>query len=217
MRPVACLVALVAVASLLVACSSEAALPGQVVATIGPGAGLATTAPATSTTASANGGPGASQALPGTTGLSPMPTEAPTPAPPAATPAPATPANGVITGTVNVTGTAPSDIPGLLIGPGAKVTSVVDANLKPRDVYSIDLVAGNTYLVTRDNGGTEIWLANPGSKSFKRSDTWQGSHVCAFVNTDCWDITPAVSGRYFLAVDPIGTLPEQYTFTIETK
>jgi hypothetical protein len=211
MRSVARLVALVAVVSLLAACSSEA-LPGQVVATIGPGAGLATPIPPALNATPADGSPGASGGLatPTEAATSAAPTEAPTPAP-TATPRP-------YTGTVNLSGKVASDIPGTLVALPVTVTSVIDQNTKPRDVYAVALAAGTTLRIDLKIGfaWSRMIVANPGSTSLDNDEgtlLWDYGAICCFDRSGTYSFTAAVSGTYYVAFSTKDT-SQRYTLKL---
>ncbi len=216
MRSLLLLVALVALASLLAACSSEAALPGQVVATIGPVGSAATAAPtAAQTAAPTEVGQSTSAAntgtatAPQTTSESPAPTEAPVPAS-APTPKP-TPRPKPYTGKVNLAGKVASDIPGTPVAAGTTVTSVADSNTKPRDVYAIEMEAGATLhlevaLLSQPSRAT-ITVANPGSTSFDNGEISELGKLQAWVDyyardPDTGDFSAAVTGVYYVCLVP---------------
>ncbi len=117
------------------------------------------------------------------------------PAPP--TTPPATPASSAYTGTVNLSGKVASDIPGTLVAPPATITSVIDVNSKPRDVYAIELQAGDTLKIVT-TWLMEIDVLNPGSESFDSGSIVQ---VCY---GGCWSknfsFVAAVSGTYYLGM-----------------
>ena len=135
------------------------------------------------------------------------PTSKPT-LPPSPTPTP-TYAQG------DITGKALDDIPGTRIGRGSKVNSVVDVNTKPDDVYSIDLVAGQEVEFTIDapDGSLQIILFNPGSKSVNQQNSRAWTKR-AFTGRSQFPFPPAISGTYYLAVEPYGSA-QRYTLTVK--
>jgi hypothetical protein len=58
-----------------------------------------------------------------------------------------------------------ADIPGVPLTFGTPVTSILDTNTKPNDVYSVDLLAGQTITIKLDapNGLDFTRMLNPGS------------------------------------------------------
>jgi hypothetical protein len=103
----------------------------------------------------------------------------------------------------SLTGKAPSDIPGVLLAPGAIVSSVGDEHTKPRDVYAVTLAAGQTLQVQVDVSGSasySVAIANPDSRTFQ-SGGWTGQTPCSYAFAPCSaTFTPAVAGTYFLAI-----------------
>lgn len=207
MRLLPRLVGFLALGGLLAACSGEAALPGQVVATIGPGAALATVVP---TTGTADGSPGPSVGLVETTRAPVAVTAAP--ATPAETPTPMpTPTVKPYTGKVNLAGKVASDIPGTPVAAGTTVTSVADSNTKPRDVYAIEMEAGATLhlevaLLSQPSRAT-ITVANPGSTSFDNGEISELGKLQAWVDyyardPDTGDFSAAVTGVYYVCLVP---------------
>lgn len=142
-------------------------------------------------------------AAPSSTTLKPM-TSATSPIPPVTptTPNTLTPAPS--------TGSVPNDIPGIVLALGSGRSSVVDKNTKPREVWALNLVAGQTvqftitgfYLDGTSRRGRVI-LANPGSKSFETgtySEAFSAEASAFFAPSWKRNFTPAVSGTYYLAV-----------------
>jgi len=97
-----------------------------------------------------------------------------------------------------------SDIPGTPIKEGITYKSVVDADIKPRDVYSVELIAGQTVYVTMKTNGGWVWMnyANPGFPTFEKSD---GNYLSGMGNDYKASFTAAVSGTYYIAVIPRDT------------
>ena len=211
MRSLLLLVALVALASLLAACSSEAALPGQVVATIGPIGGAAAAAPIAGTAAPTDGGPRASTANAGTatapsTSAEPAgPTETRTPLPTptlAPTPKP-TSAPTSHTGKVNLAGKAASDIPGTAIALPITITSVLDKDTKPSDVFAVELQAGTKMGIHFDDYWCgSLFIADPGSTSMKSDGAHTGTSLVdyPFFCPRDLEFASAVAGTYYVVL-----------------
>lgn len=104
------------------------------------------------------------------------------------------------------------EIPGTPLPLGVKQSSVVDKNLKPRDVYALSLTAGQEVQLQLDSQSVlTVELAEPGSTSFQT-----GSVTLAFdTETGTWEeqlfgtgatvswtqnFTQPVTGTYYLAV-----------------
>jgi len=106
-----------------------------------------------------------------------------------------------------------SDIPGTKLAVGNTSASVVDANTKKRDVYAIDLTAGQEVrFAVSTSGYVYVGLANPGSKSFETrstSETFSDSASSKWVR----DFTPAVSGMYYFAVSS-NQSGQRYTLSV---
>jgi len=128
----------------------------------------------------------------------------------ARTPSAPEPRGTPIAGEVDLTGQVADDIPGTLIAVGAVITSVVDPDTKPRDVYAIYLTAGDAFVVEFHGHSAlqcpacymeySLNLLNPDSKSFVH-DRFSGSEICAGTYHECRvEFRPAVSGVYYLAV-----------------
>lgn len=127
-----------------------------------------------------------------------LPTSTPVPSPTTA------PTATALTGTRNLAGKVPDDIPGVLVAPGITISSVVDQHTKPRDVYAIRLAAGQVlqFSVTVRTAlfSYAIEIADPDLVSFA-SSAWHGSTFCGYYNISCSDsFTPAANGTYYLAV-----------------
>jgi hypothetical protein len=68
--------------------------------------------------------------------------------PPQQTSAPAMPARPIVaTAELDMTGKAPNDLPGLPLKVGTVLTSLVDTNTKPRDVFAVELGTGQAATV----------------------------------------------------------------------
>jgi hypothetical protein len=174
----------------------------------GSGGGSATSSPSgdTAATANSNGSTSASpvrslQASPTPTLGRPSTTASQSP-PPTTTP---------IVGDVNLTGHVADDIPGTLIAVGSTITSVVDKDTKPRDVYALAFTAGTTYKVvlTLTNSPScerpychvdyHLDVGNPGSASFDGRFSGPPS-ICLRDNPCTVQFPPAVSGTYYLSM-----------------
>ena len=109
-----------------------------------------------------------------------------------------------LTGSLHLAGKVPSDIPGVLVAPGTTISSVVDQQTKPRDVYAVQLAAGQTLQL---NLGVKaglfayrIEIANPDAVSFA-TGVWHGQTLCDYYNASCQAaFSPAVAGTYYVAV-----------------
>jgi len=114
----------------------------------------------------------------------------------------------------SLAGKVASDIPGTRLCIGIAVSSVVDSNTKRRDVYSIDLVAGQEVRFTSTSRGCVNYrVLNPSSTSI------ESSRVSEAFSARCeeqWqaNFTPAVSGTYYLEVEARGT---GQTYTLSLK
>jgi hypothetical protein len=218
MRSLRRLVALVAVAGLLAACSSEAALPGQVVATIGPVGGAATVAPSTAAAASTEAGPGASPAppgattAPGTTSEPPAPTEAPTPT---ETPTPTPkPTPKPYTGKVNLVGKVATRPPCTPVVSGAEVTSLLNNNQRTWECYAIDLTLGQTLTVDgEDTRATQAQLF------YSETDIASSGPVqwCAFGYNCPLVFQTAADGTFYVRIECVNypdTCPYTVRFTV---
>jgi DNA-binding CsgD family transcriptional regulator len=147
--------------------------------------------------------------------VTPVPTTA---VPPTSAPTPLTSKSGPCTphaGTVNLSGKVASEIPGTSICLGDTVSSVIDRNTRPIDVYALDLTAGQEVLfsVSTQNGCLNLELYNPGSKSIETDE------VSIALNPGCWqewkqNFTAAVSGKYYFAV-AANSSGQVYTFSVK--
>jgi hypothetical protein len=108
-----------------------------------------------------------------------------------------------LTGRQNLTGKAPSDIPGILLASSAIVSSVVDEHTKARDVYAISLAAGQTLQIQVDVSGTVTYgvqIANPDARTFQAGG-WTGQTPCNYAFASCSaTFAPAVGGTYYVAI-----------------
>ncbi len=197
MRLLPRLVGFLALGGLLAACSGEAALPGQVVATIGPGAALATVVP---TTGTADGSPGPSVGLVETTRAPVAVTAAP--ATPAETPTPMpTPTVKPYTGKVNLAGKVATRPPCTLVAAGAEVTSLLNPDQRPSECYAIDLKFGQTLSV--DGESTTYPRAG---LFYSEADIGSGQDVasCTFSNGCPLVFQTAADGRFYVVVECMG-------------
>jgi hypothetical protein len=96
-----------------------------------------------------------------------------------------------------------SDVPGTPLAVGGEVSSIVDVNTKPRDVYAIELAAGQEVVFTLSGPSEEIYvqLANPDTESFDDTALTYAFYQDLPVDLG-WRHTflPAVSGTYYLSV-----------------
>jgi hypothetical protein len=153
---------------------------------------------------------------------------APVAAPPAAAPPPPTPTPAPmatpIAGIANLTGKAGNDVQNAtLIAPGATITSVVDINTKPFDVYAINLSAGHRYLISTSttNGyggqGMAALVLNPDATVANQSFVLGGYHIPGCwspAGADTCSFTVAVDGTYYIKMQA-STSAENYTFTVK--
>ena len=133
-----------------------------------------------------------------------------TPIPPTVKPTPAS--SSCAQG--NLTGRVESEIPGTKSCVGVSVSSVIDQKTKPRDVYALDLVAGQQVLfkIAASNGCNYFNLYNPSSKSI------DANQVSLAFNANCYDgatqlFTPAASGTYYLVIFASGS-GQPYTLSL---
>jgi hypothetical protein len=85
---------------------------------------------------------------------------------------------------------------------GTTVGSVVDVDTKPSEVYAVDLVAGQTMLVTvsAPNGLRSLELYNPGTASILSADSGDFADDWSVGDSLTAQFVPAVSGVYYLRV-----------------
>ena len=153
------------------------------------------------------------------------PTPQPVAAPaPTAVP-PASPRPAAITGTVDLTGTVASDLPGTPIAVGATIMSMVDMDNQRQDVFSMNLSAGVAYQFLFassnkfGNGQLNFQILSPDSKQVSafgllryapglKCDFWNaGASPCLF--------TPTVSGTYYPGISTGGSPAQRYTITVQ--
>ncbi|MGB0386022.1 MAG: hypothetical protein ACPGWR_14545 [Ardenticatenaceae bacterium] len=106
------------------------------------------------------------------------------------------------------------DIPGIPLEFGTPVTSVVDEDTKPREVYAVNLAAGQMLRVEIESDpNVSVYIAKPGTKSF---DDTKGEPLCNGTRSCNKTFLAAVEGTYYLNVKTsqsgIG-----YTMTISEK
>jgi hypothetical protein len=131
------------------------------------------------------------------------------PPPPPSGPAP-------ITGTADLTGKAGSDVASATsIAIGSTITSSVDTNTKPKDVYSVALSSGVPYRfflqspTLARSPTVYVSLLNPDSS---QATSGLGAPGCAWSgHTDC-GFTPTTSDTYYLVVTA-GSTGNRYSFT----
>ncbi len=140
---------------------------------------------------------------------------APTPTPaPAVAPAPAPAPPPPDTGT-DLTGKVASSPPGTSIAFNATYSSTIDANTKPKDVFSIPLSAGASYTVffsstnNYGGGGMAIQLLNPNSSSALNQVIGVACGGCSTAS-----FTTATSGTYYLVMYTLSN-GVRYTFTVK--
>lgn len=107
------------------------------------------------------------------------------------------------------------DVPGVPLGLNQSVTSVVDMNTRPRDVFAINLTAGQAIDVRLDMGrGGYVDIANPGSPSLRTSETvTYGFQEHTLDEKLFMPFTPAVTGTYSVIVRASGTA-QPYALTL---
>jgi len=146
--------------------------------------------------------------------VQPAPTPPPSATqPPAPTPVP-TGCASPISGTINLTGKAASDLPGTCIALGAMISSTLDRGTKPSDVFAIDLTAGATYqffFSSANNygrcGPIQGTIINP-NQGVART-----ANVPGQINA-LSPFSPAASGTYYLKFDAFCS-GQQYTFSVK--
>lgn len=118
--------------------------------------------------------------------------------------------------TGEMAGKVANDIPGTKVCLDSTVTSVIDQNTRPIDVYALDLEAGHQLHLKVDvesGSGVCLRMYNPNSTSI------EGNQVSIAFNAGCWhewdtDFNPAESGIYYFAVFASGS-GVRYAFRIE--
>ncbi len=101
----------------------------------------------------------------------------------------------------------PFEIPGIPISVGQVIEDVVDEDTNPRDVYRVELVAGEEYLIEfscLENCGysVDLVIANPDSKSIEY-DRWSKSiemHSASSIPARSY-FAPAVTGNYYIIIN----------------
>jgi hypothetical protein len=142
---------------------------------------------------------------------------APTPVPAAAQPTP-------ITGTANLTGKAGSDLQSAtLLGLGANITSTVDLNTKPYDVYAVNLAGGHKYQMyssTSNKYGNSAFYAlvlNPDGTVANMNFVFGGYNLPGCYGPggeDTCSFTVAVDGTYYIKMQA-GASAQNYTFNLK--
>ena len=124
----------------------------------------------------------------------------------------------VAQGVTDLTVKAASDLPGTRLAVGQAVTSVVDLGTRPRDVYALDLRAGQTLRVdvTVEASDYDVLLLPPGALTAARQqERFQGTVLCHSGPT-CDRAAPiAAAGVSALVVEAKGT-GLQYTLRTAT-
>ncbi len=121
--------------------------------------------------------------------------------------------------TVSIDGTTPapataSDIPGVPLAFGQPVSSVLDVQTKPVDVFSVDLEAGQKVRVlVKSDKRTFIGYANPDQASFASE---RGTDLCNYATACSELLTAAAAGTYYLRIgtDQAGVI---YTVTVNPE
>ena len=107
---------------------------------------------------------------------------------------------------------APDDLPGLSTAVPGVISSVIDTNTRPVEVYAVDLVAGQTVLFEPnvEVSGAYFELYVPDTTSaWDRADR----QFYQSVSTRSWTFTPATSGTYRLRIRAQST-GQPYTLTM---
>ena len=160
--------------------------------------------------------------IPPTPAPKPTPTATPVPIPaPTATPVPTpaptiTPVPTLTPAPPPSTGSIANDIPGTPLAMGVSLSSVLDTVTKTRDVYSVQLTAGQEvrFAVEGHASRLSFILAHSGSSSF----AFSSDYTLAFSTSDSsspWARTfiPAASGTYYLSVTP-STGQQSYSVSV---
>ena len=89
------------------------------------------------------------------------------------------------------------DVPGTPLEPGITISSTLDKETKPRDVYSVQLTAGQTvYITIKSNKSFHLHYANPGFSTFDASN---GITLATYQSGDVrQSFVAATSGIYFI-------------------
>ena len=119
----------------------------------------------------------------------------------------------LLTGNQYGDGSVGSDIPGTALALGASRGSVVDKDLKPRDVHALSLIAGQeVQFKATKQGALRFQLANPGSHSFQTGGVTLAFNELRSASYSTWtrNFVPPITGTYYLAVIP-DTSAQPYT------
>jgi hypothetical protein len=109
-----------------------------------------------------------------------------------------------------------SDIPGTPIQLGTPVTSIIDLNNKPRDVYAIDLHTGQTVSFSVSTpGNSTIDVANPKSTSFGGGSYTRATTAGSGGGGETVRLDVSTDGTYYVAVTTAGS-GVSYTLTVST-
>ena len=94
------------------------------------------------------------------------------------------------------------DIPGTPLALDITVSSVVDVNTKLRDIYALELTAGQEVSFTVDDFSSSLrfFLAHPGSSSFVNDDTTMAFSTSKFRGPWRRSFVPATSDTYHFEV-----------------
>ena len=99
-------------------------------------------------------------------------------------------------------GSVANDVPGTPLALDITVSSVVDVNTKLRDIYALELTAGQEVRFTVDDFSSSLrfFLAHPGSSSFVNDDTTMAFSTSRFGGPWRRSFVPAASGTYYFEV-----------------
>jgi hypothetical protein len=117
----------------------------------------------------------------------------------------------------NMVGKVASDIPGTPLQLCQTVTSVIDRNTRPVDVYSVQLQAGQSVrlrIQCNQNCSLNFWNPN----TTRIANTLSAVHRVWSSNDreDSWGYTAAVSGTYPVSITTTGThSPVRYTASVQ--
>lgn len=118
---------------------------------------------------------------------------------------------------INMVGKVASDLPGNPLQLCQAVTSVIDRNTRPVDVYSVQLQAGQSVrlrIQCNQNCSLNFWNPN----TTRIANTLSAVHRVWSSNNreDSWGYTAAVSGTYSVSITTTGThSPVRYTASVQ--
>jgi hypothetical protein len=96
------------------------------------------------------------------------------------------------------TSNAPVNIPGMPLELGASVTSVIDTDIKPDEIFAVALEAGQSLQFDLQGSDMmELWVLNPGSSSTADA---QGPQLCNYHKLCSPTFNAAVAGTYYVDV-----------------